>query len=460
MEVGIARRTVTLGAMSSPDAATNNAARPALIRAIGRWDLTAAVVNGIIGSAIFGLPGAIAALTGALSPLTAVVAGAALLCIVFCIAEVASRFSEQGGMYLYARTAFGPTVGFQVGWLFLWTRALSAAANINLLAVYLAELVPGAGVGAGRVLTMAVVVSVWFAVNLIGVRQATWAINAFTLAKLAPIALLIVLGLPQIDPAIIATQHATEPDWAQALVLLMFALGGFETALVAAGEQKNPQRDAARALILGVGVVAAIYALVQLVVIGTVANVGGEAAPFARALDALLGAPGLVLASVAAVVSVFGWGLLSVMQAPRMIAAMAERRELPSALARIHPRFRTPDTALLVFALVIFTIACAGSFTAIAALSAIVRLVYYAIICAALPVLRRREAEPAPFRLPLAGLVLPLAIGFCLWLLSTRSFDQAWILLVLIMLGLPLYLRGGKMPQSADSKNVPRGTAP
>ena len=86
--------------------------RPGLVRAIGRWDLTAAVINGVIGSAIFGMPSEQARLTGAWSPLVALIAGLGVLTIVLCFAEVASRFQDPGGPYLYAREAFGPFVGF------------------------------------------------------------------------------------------------------------------------------------------------------------------------------------------------------------------------------------------------------------------------------------------------------------------------------------------------------------
>ena len=102
--------------------------RPALERQLGRWDLTAAVINGVIGSCIFGLPAVLAALTGVLSPLAALAAGGGILLIVLCFAEVGSRFREHGGVYLYARAAYGPLVGFEVGWLLIWTRLLSAAA--------------------------------------------------------------------------------------------------------------------------------------------------------------------------------------------------------------------------------------------------------------------------------------------------------------------------------------------
>jgi APA family basic amino acid/polyamine antiporter len=120
-------------------------ASPGLIRAIGRWTLVAAIVNAVIGSGIFGLPSALAGFAGEWSPVTVIVAGFGILVIVFCFAEVGSRFDAGGGPYLYSRSAFGPAVGFQVGWMHVFTRLLSAAAVVNVLVAYLTNLAPWVG---------------------------------------------------------------------------------------------------------------------------------------------------------------------------------------------------------------------------------------------------------------------------------------------------------------------------
>ena len=415
-------------------------APPGFVRAIGRWDLTAAVINGVIGSGIFGLPAVLAALTGVLSPLAALAAGGGILLIVLCFAEVGSRFREHGGVYLYARAAYGPLVGFEVGWLLIWTRLLSAAANLNLFVLYLGELWPELAIGAPRAIVMTALVATIAITNVIGVRSATWSIDAFTIAKLVPLALLIVLGLPQVDSDVIATQAVADPDWTQAVLIMMFAFGGFESALLPAGEMRDPKRDIGFALLVGLAVIATVYLLVQLVVIGTVAHADETKAPIAQALGVLLGPPGVVLASIAAMVSVYGWTTGATLAQPRVIHAMAERGELPAPLARVHPRFRTPHWAIVVFAALALVLALAGSFAANATFSAIVRLVYYALTCGALIVLRRRAGEAPGFHLPAGTFIALLAMGFCAWLLSTRSFEQLWILLALTAAGLPFYL--------------------
>jgi len=420
--------------------------RPALVRAIGRWDLTAAVINGVIGSAIFGMPARLAELTGVWSPLIALVAGLGVLSIVLCFAEVASRFQDAGGPYLYARASFGPFVGFQAGWLSFWIRAASLSANLNVFCTYLAELLPAAGEGRGRAVTMTLVVLLVTAVNLIGVRQATWTVNVLTVAKLLPLVLLLAVGLWRVRGDVLATQAVSQPSWTQAILLLMFAYGGFEAALIPAGEAKDPRRDTAFALLVAMAVVSALYMLVQLVVVGLVPHVAGVRAPLADAFRALLGPAGATLASVGAMISVCGYTNGVVLQAPRLLYSMAERRELPALFARVHPRYRTPDRAILTFAVLALALGLYGSFEWNAVLSVIVRLVTYGLTCLALPVLRARRPQEEPgFRLHGAAVVVPVAVLTCLWLLSTRTFAQAGILLLIMAVGAAFYFSSPRL---------------
>ena len=418
-----------------------SASRPALVRAIGRWDLTAAVINGVIGSAIFGMPSEQARLVGAWSPLVALIAGLGVLTIVLCFAEVASRFQEPGGPYLYAREAFGPFVGFEAGWLTFWIRVTAIAANLNVFAEYLARIWPAAGEGWARAAVMTTLVAVVASINLVGVRQATWTVDAFTIAKLLPLALLALLGLSHVQGSVLASQAVERPQWTQAILLLMFAYGGFEAPLIPAGEARNPRRDTAFALLVALGVIATVYCVVQFVVIGLVPGVASVKAPVAQAFGAILGGPGVVLASLAAMVSIYGYATGTTLQSPRVLFSMAERGELPSVFARVHPRFRTPHVAIVAYAVLALALALYGSFAWNATLSAIVRLLTYGLTCVALLVFRRRTdvAEPG-FRVPGAVVVAPLAAAFCLWLLATRSLAQAWITAALVGVGALLFV--------------------
>jgi amino acid transporter len=420
-------------AAASPDPGV--APPPGLVRAIGRWDFTAAIINGVIGSGIFSLPSVLAGLTGTWSPLTFVLAGLGMLTMLLCMAEVASRFAEAGGPYLYVREAFGRDAGFQAGWLTFFIRATSAAAALNVFTDYLAPLAPTLAQGTGRIATMAVVLGVITVINVIGVRQATWAVDFLTAGKLLPLVLLIVLGLPRVSGAVLATQVVPSPDWTQGVLLLVFAYGGFDTPLIVAGEVRRPRKDSAFALVVGMAVIASVYTLVQVVAVGVVPAVATTRAPLAEAFRLLMGPPGVVLITVGAMISTYGLATGSVLAAPRLLFSMAQRSELPAILGRIHPRFRTPDVAILVYAAVTLGCAVYGSFAWNATVSAIVRLVTYGLICAALLVFRRRGGEEPGFRLPGGAVIAPVAIAFALWLLSTRTFKQAWVLAVLMAVG-------------------------
>ena len=157
--------------------------RPGLVRALTRWDLTALVINSILGSGIFGLPATIILLLHGASPLAYLVAGAGIAVVVVCFAEVSSRFTQAGGPYLYAREAFGPFIGLQIGWIAWLVRVTSAGANANLFALYLAELWPPAGNPLGRAMVLTLLILVLSYVNYRGVKQGAWASDALALHR-------------------------------------------------------------------------------------------------------------------------------------------------------------------------------------------------------------------------------------------------------------------------------------
>ena len=409
---------------------------PRLVRAMGRFDLTAAVVNGVVGAGIFGAPAAVAALVGPWGPLAALAAAAGILTVVLCFAEVGSRFDTSGGPYLYTHAAFGRHVGFAVGWLHVWTRLLSGAAILNVFVAYFAALVPWTGTGVGRVTVMTLVVALVTAVNVRGIRLAAWTVDAFTLAKLAPLVLLIVLGLPQVRRATLAAQEVADPQWTDAVLLMVFLFGGFESAVIAASETRDPRGHTAFALLTALAVVTVAYSLVQLVVVGVMPNAAASETPVAAALAAVAGKLGALVGTAAALVSGYGWLLGFAMMTPRILFAMGERGELPRVLASVHAGYRTPHVAVILNSVVALALALWGSFAWAASLSVLTRLGIFALTCAALPVLRvRRPDEPPPFRLRGGAAVAGASILFCGFLLATRSLAQLWPLALILAAG-------------------------
>src|SRR5216117_3522429 len=162
-----------------------------LVRGIRKWDLVAVAINGIIGAGIFGLPAKVYALIGTYSLIAFVACAIVVTLIILCFAEVGSRFDETGGPYLYAREAFGSTIGFEVGWL-SWLARLSAfAANCNLMVSYLGFFWPAATTPILRAIIISLVVISLAAINFFGVRQAAIASDFFTIGKLIPLFIFI-----------------------------------------------------------------------------------------------------------------------------------------------------------------------------------------------------------------------------------------------------------------------------
>lgn len=421
--------------MSLPNGTTLFAQPPTLIRAIGRWALTAAVINSVIGSGVFGLPSTLARLAGQWSPLTVLIAGAGVFVIVLCFAEVGSRFDQAGGPYLYTREAFGPVLGFQIGWLHIWTRLLSCAAVLNVLSSYIAPLVPWAGTPIGRATVMTVAMVLVTIVNVAGVRQAARTINVFTVAKLLPLAIVIVLGCLQFSPDVARTQAVAEPRATDAILLLMFGYGGFESAVVAGSESRDPKRDTAFALITAMIAITIIYCLVQVAVVGVLPEAASSKAPIAETLGILLGPVGLTLGSIAVIVSVYGWLTGFSLMLPRIFYSMAERRELPEIFGRVHPVRRTPHVAVVISSAVGLGLGLASNFGQLATFGAIVRLGIFIATCAALIALRRQKGQPEGFRAPGGPVLAIIGIFFCLWLFSTRSLAEAWFLPIVVAAG-------------------------
>ncbi len=422
--------------------ALTNPPRHELVRAIGRWSLVALVVNSIIGSGVFGLPSTVAGLIGNLSPYAVLAAGAGMSVIIACFAEVVSRFQQAGGPYLYARVAFGRLAGIQTAWM-LWLGQVAApAANANLFVIYLAQFFPHARDPLPRALILTALVGVLAVVNVCGVRGGTRVSNLFTAAKLVPLFAVIVMGLFVLHNHHweIASPPVASPNsgqWLKALLLLVFAYGGFETALAPMSEAKNPRRDAPFALFTALLLCTAIYALIQWVVIGALPNAMHSERPLADVARLAVGPVGAALVAIGALISFYGYLSAKILAMPRVPFALAEQGDFPKAFAAVHRRFHTPYVSILVFAAMVLGLSLIGDFKWNVTLSAVARLLYYGVGCAALPVLRRKRPEGAEalFQLPAGNLLAVVGVVLCAILVTRVDFGQSLILVATVAIG-------------------------
>jgi APA family basic amino acid/polyamine antiporter len=390
-----------------------------LVATLGRWDLATLVVNTVVGGGIFGLPMLVAQLLGASSLVGYLIAAAGIGVLVLCFAEVSAQFRSAGGPYLYAREAFGPFVGLQVGWVTWLMRITATGANANLFVAYLGTIWAQAGSASVRATVITLLFAVPAIVNIRGVKQGATTSNMLVAAKLVPLLVFVGVGLFFIHPATVASWPPPgHGHWFRAVLLLVFAFGGFDNAVLPASEMRDPARDAPFALLTGMSLVTVLYLLIQVVFQGTVSAGTATDQPLATAASGFLGAPGVWLMAVGAMVSVWGWFAATMLGTPRLTFALGERGDFPRFFSRVHPRFHTPYVSILCYAGLGWVLALSGSFEWNASLSAVARLMTYGVTCGALPVFRRRNPGVAVFRTPIGYLMPALGVAFCVVLLT------------------------------------------
>jgi APA family basic amino acid/polyamine antiporter len=401
------------GTVRARGANASAAPAPALVRELGRWDLTAIGVNQVVGGSIFAMPAALAASVGAWSPLLVLAIGLASMLIAVTFAEVSSRFDATGGPYLFTRAAFGRFLSFEVGWMQWFTRVASWAAVINVLVASLAFYWPAASTEPDRSMLMAVVISSLAVINILGIRQSAWVVNTLTIGKLVPLVLFVAFALPLVSVA--QVQPGSPPPFAEistSALLLIFGYGGYEVVPIPAGESRNPHRDVPFALVMTLVIVTSLFALVQLGCLAALPGLATSKTPLIDAAGRVAGIAGAAVITLGAVISTTGNNMGQALSGSRALFALAEQGDVPRPFARVSRRYRTPVVAIVVTASVSLLLATTGSFTIMAAASAVSRLFVCGTTCAA--ALRLRDpafdgrVSPPRFRLPL-GPTIPVA---------------------------------------------------
>lgn len=417
-----------------------------LVRAVGLLGLTAMAVNGMIGAGIFAMPATVAGLLGPASPVAYWVAGTAVVLIALSFAEAGGMFDKAGGPYLYAHEAFGPFVGFEVGWMFLLGRVAGSGAITNAFVGYLGWFWPAAAHGWGRAAALTCMFAVMGGINYVGVRYGAWMVNVFTIGKLVPLLVFVGVGLFAMDSRgfVLAAPVEFGPLREAALALL-FALGGFEFASIPSEEVVDSKRNLPIALVAAVSLGVVVYVLVQIVCLGTLPGLASSPAPLASAAGRFLGAPGAILLTLGAILSTTGTNSTILLIGPRLLYALAERGQIPAVFARVHPVYRTPHVAVVVFAIAAWAVSVAGTFAQLAILNSLARLLYSIGTCASVPVLRHRlPGSERRFQLPGGWLIPGLGIAASLFLLTGMNWQQATGGAAALVVGALIYRLAGR----------------
>jgi len=428
--------------------------RDGLTRQLGLVSVTALVIGEVVGVGIFLTPASMARSLGSPFWLLVVwlIMGAMALSGALCYGELAARFPEAGGGYVYLRRAYGPAVAFLYGWkcLLVMDPGITAAVAVGL-ASYVGYVVGLSGLGLKAVAIGAILLLA--AVNIAGLRFGAGLMRWLTAFKLVTLGLLAVLALAlgAGDGAnfvpFIAQRAGSDPfpgALAPALVAAFFAFGGWWEIGKLAGEATDPGRTLPRALAIGVLTVTGLYILTSAVFLYLVPleHVTSGETFAAQAGEALFGrAGGRVFAGIV-IVAVLGSLMALLMALPRLYYAMARDGLFFRAVAAVHPRFGTPARAIALQASLASLLVALGTFQQIVSYFVFITVLFVGLTVAALFPLRRRAGADGGYRTPgypLTPLLFLILVVVMLTLLAGHNPLQAALGAGIVGLGAPAY---------------------
>jgi APA family basic amino acid/polyamine antiporter len=420
-------------------------------KALGPFDATMIVIGGIIGSGIFINPYLVARqLDSTVLVLLAWAAGGAIaLAGAFAYAELGQRLPRAGGQYVYLGEAWHPLVGFLYGWALLFMIETGAMAAVAIaFAQYASRMVGGQGAHPQLIAIAAIVVL--SAINYVGVKPGSRVLNVFVILKVAAIGALILFAWS--GPASAGWLTAERIDetpttaltFGVALIPILFAYGGWQNANYVAEEMRDPRRDLPKSLLIGTLVVVAVYLLANIAYVRTLGLDGLAATetPAAEAAGRWFGSLGERLIAGAIAISTFGFLNLAILAPTRVYFAMARDGAFVPALARLHPRFQTPSSAIVLQSTWAIALTLTGTYGDLLNTVVFADWIFFGLTVAGLIILRQRQPETDGFRTP-GYPVMPAAFVFiALVVVYSAVATDPWRSAAgagLLLLGVPVY---------------------
>ena len=451
------------------------------VRALTRVDATALVAGSMIGSGVFIVSADITRQVGSPGMLMLVwlIAGVTTLIGALTYSELAALFPKAGGQYVYLREGISPLFGYLYGWTLFTviqtgTIAAVAVAFARFTAVFVPALTPDVflgwtahlpsgdiqiGLSPQRLLAIFSVVALTW-INMRGVRTAAVIQTALTGIKLAALGALVVLGLTLGRNHLALNSNFGPGFWGHASFLhllpsigaamigALFAMDAWNNVGFAAGELKDPKRDLAFAMVIGVCVVVALYLLANLAYLSSLTLPAIANAPQDRvataALQAMFGNAGLTVMAAAIMISTFGCNNGLILAGARVFYAMARDGLFLKRAAVLHRRYHTPAFALWIQAVWTCALCLSGTYSQLLDYVMFAAVLFYLLTAIGLFVLRVQRRDAArPVKVPLypwlPALYVLLTAGICANLLVQRP-QYTWPGLFIVVLGVPVYL--------------------
>lgn len=425
-----------------------------LARRLGLFDATMIVMGGIIGSGIFMNPSVVALQvhTPFLILGAWVLGGLFALAAAFIWAELAARRPDVGGQYAYLREAFHPGVAFVYGWVLLLVIQTGGMAAVAVtFARYFVELTY---LPIAYPYLAAIVLAALTVINCLGVRAGSTVQSILMVLKIVAIASLVICGFAFADKTPMASDLLDRPPstdlltaFGAALVPVIFAYGGWQTATFVAGEIKEPRKNLPHGLILGVTGVVLLYLAANVVYI-SVLGTTGLAASKATASDVMrraLGDFGARAIAAGIAISTAGFLSQSMLTAPRVYFAMAKDGLFFDRVGTVHPRTRAPVVAIALQGVLAIVIALLGTYERILNYVVSVDVIFFGLTACCIFVFRKRQADTDGkiTRVPGHPFTTIIFIAVCtLMVINTvyRYPDNTLIGIAIMIAGIPAYL--------------------
>ena len=433
--------------MSECSSAARGDSKPHLARRLGLFDATMVVMGGIVGSGIFINPYVVAQQvhTPALILGAWIFGGAIAIAGAFIWAELAATLPAVGGQYAYLREAYHPAIAFLYGWVLLLVIQTGGMAAVTVtFARYFIELT---GMHAPEWLVGAAALGVLTVINCLGVKTGGRTQSALMVMKIIAIATLVIAGLALTQPhATVSTTETTSlASFGAAMIPVLFAYGGWQTANFVAAEVTQPERNLPRALLIGVAGVVVLYTTVNWVCVRALGaqDLAATGTPATAVMRLALGQRGATLIAAAIAISTLGFLSQAILTAPRVYFAMADDGLFFRAVASIDPHTRVPIVAIVLQSVWTIVIALSGRYEQILNYVVSMDFLFFALTASTLFVFRRRGTQPSlTYRVPGHPVTTAVFAAICFWIVGNTIYRYPRNSLIgvgILLAGIPAY---------------------
>jgi basic amino acid/polyamine antiporter, APA family len=441
-------------------------------RKLSLFDVTNLVIGAIIGADIYVASSFGAGFLGPFSLVVWVVAGLIAIIIALCFAQCAMMLPKVGGPYAYATRAWGPFVGFIVGWSLWLAEWVSLAVFPLAFTRYLMFFVPNLDI-VSQSLIKVLFVAFLAASNIVGVRAAGRVNDALTLLKLAPLVFFVIAGLSWIiiSPNVaLANFSPFAPfgfaGFGSAIVLIFWAYAGFEISTIPADDVENPSKTIPKAVIIGILVVTVFYLTTNIVLFGVrnYSQLAIDTAPLAAASNGILSSNvalalfGGLLVGIGALISVAGSDESGMIGTARLGYALSADGLFPKIFAKIHTKFKTPYASIIIQSVTALAAALLaplfGGLSLLISVSVFFLAIAYLATSASVFPLRKKNPVPNVVYGKRKMVIPVLGIVFSAYLITQCSLSQIAIGVLLLVVGIPIYIKFSPKKELTEAKQA------